>query len=165
MHSFAKGNPGLAKYILLYPDSTVAKFQSYLEGHGFLKAFDFKIFELTVAPLEAQWEDEVPSFDVGTSFHLFPVRNSGSDILFQAIRNNMLEKNVALPQVYHVENAVSFRGSERTARAYQQVWDEMGIGLSGHFPTISDNQSDILRRGVSHLMTVLTNKINQSEAP
>ena len=79
--------------------------------------------------------------------------------VFQAIRKLMRETVAVLPQIYHVENAVSLHESERTARVYQQVWEEMGIDLSGYFPTVSANQSAALGRGVSYLMTALTNHI------
>lgn len=71
----------------------------------------------------------------------------------------MRETVAVLPRLYHVENAISTHGSERFARAYQQVWDEMRIDLSWFFPTVADDQSQSLAQGVSYLMTSLDSSI------
>lgn len=113
-----------------------------------------RIHELVIAPLEAQWEDEVPNFDVRSSFRPFLCEAQAvlTNVL-QAIRKIMRETMAVLPTLYHVENSVSTHGPERTAMAYQKIWDEMGIDLSGNFPTVTNDQSDTLGRGVSYLMT------------
>ncbi|KAL9133470.1 MAG: hypothetical protein Q9175_005343, partial [Cornicularia normoerica] len=71
----------------------------------------------------------------------------------------MRETVAVLPSLFHVENAVSTHVSARTAMAYQKVWDEMGRDLSGYFPSVSDDQSDTLAKGVSYLMTSLSDNI------
>ena len=67
----------------------------------------------------------------------------------------MRETIALLPSLSHVENAVSTHETERTATAYQKVWNEMGRDLSGYFPTVSDDRSDTLAKGVSYLMPCL----------
>lgn len=64
-----------------------------------------------------------------------------------------------LPRLHHVENAISTHDSERMARAYQSVWDEMKIDLTWYFPTVAHDQSQTLSQGVAYLMTSLTSQI------
>ena len=116
-----------------------------------------RIHDLVITPLEAQWEDEIPNFDVRSSFRPFLCEAQAVlTKVLQAIRKILRETMAVLPTLYHVENSVSTHEPERTAMAYQKIWDEMGIDLSGNFPTATNDQSDTLGRGVSYLMTSLT---------